>query len=326
MAVTNQMRQRDVGTVSVFVADQRVSDKSTRIRGSASLLDLVNLTPLMQRSRGAPEVVVALIDGPVAMGHPDLTRENIHKVPGSGSGACIQAGSAACMHGTFVAGILCAKRESPAPAICPGCTLLVRPVFRETATWRGVIPSATPEELASAIVECAKAGARVINLSVALAQPSMNGQRGLQQALGYAASRGVIVVAAAGNQGTIGSSAITRHPGVIPVVACDSRGRPMDESNLAHSIARRGLMAPGGPITSLGATGEPLSLGGTSVAAPIVTGAIALLWSEFPGATASEVKFAVSQANVPRRTTIVPRLLDAWRAYEAMASLPSAKF
>lgn len=325
MAMTNRMRQRNVSTVNRFVADQRVGDKSLGSRESANPLDLVNLTLLMQRFRGAPEVVVALIDGPVAMGHPDLTRENIREVSGSGSGACTQAGSAACMHGTFVAGILWAKRESPAPAICPGCTLLVRPVFDETATWRGVIPSATPEELASAIVECTKAGARVINLSVALAQPSMNGQRGLQQALGYAASRGVIVVAAAGNQGTIGSSAITRHPGVIPVVACDSRGRPMDESNLANSISRRGLMAPGEQITSLGATGKPLALGGTSVAAPLVTGAIALLWSEFPNATASEVKFALTQENVPRRTTVVPPLLDAWAAYEAMASLPSAK-
>ena len=325
MAVTNRVRQRNVGTVNVFVADHRVGDKSMRSRESPSPLDLVKLTPLMQRSHGAPEVVVALIDGPVAMGHPDLTRENIREVSGSGSGACTQAGSAACMHGTFVAGIFCAKRESQAPAICPGCTLLVRPVFDETTAWRGEIPSATPLELAKAIVECTKAGARVINLSVALAQPSMNGQRDLQQALDYAASSGVIVVAAAGNQGTIGSSPITRHPGVIPVVACDSRGRPMDKSNLANSISRRGLMAPGEQINSIGAMGEPLALGGTSAAAPIVTGAIALLWSEFPGVNASEVKFAVTQANMLRRTTVVPPLLDAWRAYGTMASLPSAK-
>ena len=49
------------------------------------------------------------------------------------------------------------------------------------------------------------------------------------------------MVAAAGNQGTLGSSAITRHPWVIPVVACDLRGRPMNESNLGSSIGRRGL-------------------------------------------------------------------------------------
>ena len=144
------------------------------------------------------------------------------------------------------------------------------------------MPSATPQELAAAIIECIDAGARVINLSLALAQPSTKGEQSLEEALNQAVRRGVIVVAAAGNQGTLGSSAITRHPWVIPVVACDVRGRPMNESNLGSSIGRRGLSAPGDGITSLGAEGQPLTLGGTSVAVPFVTGAIALLWSEFP--------------------------------------------
>jgi hypothetical protein len=60
-------------------------------------------------------------------------------------------------------------------------------------------------------------------------------------------------VAAAGNQGTLGSTAITRHLWVIPVVAYDLQGRPMDQSNLGSSIGRRGLGAPGDRITSLGA-------------------------------------------------------------------------
>ena len=64
----------------------------------------------------------------------------------------------------------------------------------------------------------------------------------------------------------------------------------MNESNLGSSIGSRGLSAPGGAITSLGATGKPLTLGGgTSVATPFVTGAIALLWSAFPTATAAQV-------------------------------------
>ena len=103
------------------------------------------------------------------------------------------------------------------------------------------MPSATPRELAAAIIECIDAGARVINLSLALAQPSIKGEQALEEALDQAVRRGVIVVAAAGNQGTLGSSAITRHPWVIPVVACDRRGRPMNDSNLGSSIGRRGL-------------------------------------------------------------------------------------
>jgi subtilisin family serine protease len=288
-------------------------------------LDLVNLTPLMERSSGRPEIKVGLIDGPVVIDHPELATESIQEVPGKLSGACAQASNAACMHGTFVAGILCAKRTSPAPAICPNCTLLVRPIFPETISGNGQVPSATPEELALAIVECIEAGARVLNLSAALAQPSSKGERKLEDALDYAARRGVIAVAAAGNQGTLGSSAITRHPWVIPVAACDLQGRPVSQSNLGSSIGRQGLRAPGEDITSLGTDSKPLTFGGTSAATPFVTGAIALLWSEFPAATAAEIRFAVTQAYAQRRTTVVPPLLDAWAAYQLMVAAHSGK-
>lgn len=283
----------------------------------ANPLDLVKLKSLMDLTSGKPEITVGLIDGPVVMNHPDLTGENIREVPGK-SGACARSSSAACTHGTFVAGILSGKRNSTAPAICPGCTLLVRPIFAETAQ-NEQMPSATPEELAVAIIDCIDADARVMNLSVALAQPSSKGERQLEEALDYAAKRRVIVVAASGNQGTVGSSAITRHPLVIPVVACDIQGRPINQSNLGSSIGRRGLCAPGDNITSLGAEGKPLKLGGTSVSAPFVTGAIALLWSAFPDASAAEIKLAMTQGNMLRRNTIVPPLLDAWAAYQVIA-------
>lgn len=182
------------------------------------------------------------------------------------------------------------------------------------------MPSATPQELAAAIIACIDAGARVINLSLALAQPSTKGEQALEEALNQTIRRGVIVVAAAGNQGTIGSTAITRHPWVIPVAACDLRGRPMNESNLGSSIGRRGLRAPGDGITSLGSEGQPVTLGGTSVAAPFVTGAIALLWSESPAATAAAVKLAITNSNSygRRQATVTPPLLDAWAAYKML--------
>jgi subtilisin family serine protease len=130
----------------------------------------------------------------------------------------------------------------------------------------------------------------------------------------------VIVVAAAGNQGTVGSSAITRHLWVIPVVACNLQGRPMNESNLGSSIGRRGLSAPGDAITSLSAEGQSLTLGGTSVAVPFVTGTVALLWSEFPAASAVQIKLAITQAYKPRRASVVPPLLDAWAAYQILST------
>jgi subtilisin family serine protease len=182
------------------------------------------------------------------------------------------------------------------------------------------MPSATPQELASAIVETIKAGARILNLSAALAQPSVKGEGELQSALDYAAQRSVIVVAAAGNQGMVGSSVITRHPWVIPVAGCDLQGQPRGQSNLGSSIGRRGLLAPAEGITSLGSEGDPVTFGGTSVAAPVVTGAFALLWSEFPVVPAAELLLAVRGARGRSRVGIVPPLLDAWSAHEVILS------
>src|SRR5450755_4681213 len=167
-------------------------------------LDLIKLPAVMERTSGKPEIMVGLLDGPVVTNHPDIESEHIREIPGSRRGACNQTESIACLHGTFVAGILSAKRSSDAPAICPNCTLLVRPIFVEARGGSLQMPSTTPEELATAILDSIRAGARVLNLSVALVHPSSTGQRELEDALDYAARRGVIVVAAAGNQGAIG--------------------------------------------------------------------------------------------------------------------------
>ena len=285
-----------------------------------SALDLVRLRALMERSQGRPEIAIASIDGPVALDHPDFAGAPIRELPGKAAGTCKVADSVACTHGTFVAGMLSARRGSAAPAICPGCTLLLRPIFGETRNGYGPMPSATPQELAEAIVESVDAGARIINLSSALVQPSPKAEGGLAAALDHAARRGVIVVAAAGNQGRVGSSAVTSHTWVIPVAACNIQGRPLSQSNLGSSIGRRGLAAPGESVTSLGTNGKPQTFGGTSAAAPFVTGAIALIWSEFPKATATQIKLAVTQAGTRGRGSIAPPLLDAWAAFEAVTS------
>jgi len=280
-------------------------------------LELVNLTALMDRGSGSSGLMIGLIDGPVATQHADLAGQRLQELPGKHRTRCADVTSTACRHGTFVAGILSARRDSLAPAICPGCRLLVCPVFAEASSPCEHMPSATPLDLAAAIVGCIDAGARVVNLSLALTQPSTRGEQALEEALHHAVRHDVIVVAAAGNQGTVGGSAITRHPWVIPVVACDLRGRPMNESNLGSSIGRRGLRAPGDAITSLGADGRPLSLTGTSVAAPFVTGAVALLWSEFPTATATQIKLAITQPRL-RPASVAPPLLDAAAAYQRL--------
>src|SRR6516164_5633969 len=282
-----------------------------------SALDAVNLAALMEQSAGQPKVVVGLIDGSVAVTHRDLATESIRILPQASDRAPEHASAAALRHGTFVAGILAAKRGSAAPAICPGCTLVVRPIFLQPSTANASTPSASPQDLAEAIIDCVEAGVRILNLSLSLAIVSPNREPQLVQALDHAAAHGTLVVAAAGNQGTIGGSPITRHPWVIPVVACDVAGRPLAVSNLGSSIARRGLMAPGEAVTSLGVNGQSLTGGGTSAATPFVTGTLALLLSMFPEASAAQAKLATTRADV-RRAAIVPPMLDAWSAYQTM--------
>lgn len=53
--------------------------------------------------------------------------------------------------------------------------------------------------------------------------------------------------------------------------------------------------------------------------APFRRGAIALLWSDFPGAGTDEEKLAITRFGRQSRNAVVPPLLDAWAAYETIS-------
>lgn len=265
---------------------------------SRALHGLVGLPPLMALSRGVPAVAVGVVDGPVA-DHPALAGVRLRRLGPPGPAA-----PDALRHGTFVAGVLA--------GICPGCTLLSRPIFGAPAAGGSV--ATTAEDLAAAIAECIAAGARVVNVSAALAEPSPNRLRALEQAADRAAAAGCLLVVAAGNQGAIGGSALTRHPWVIAVTACDAAGRPLALSNFAPTIGRGGIAAPGVGVESLAPGGGTTIAGGTSAAAPFVAGAAALLASLVPRASGAAIRHAL--CGPARRRSIVPPLLDAWGAYQ----------
>ena len=282
-------------------------------------LQQVMLASLMAVTAGSAQVVIGLIDGPVAKDHPGFASARLRELASAPNEKCLLTGSAACRHGTAVAGMLCASRQFLPSAICPECTLLVRPIFSASGSEAGAVPNAEPEALAGAIGDCIGASASVLNLSVSLGDASKSAENALSEALNYAARRGVLVVAAAGNDATIYSSAITRHPWVIPVTACDQAEVPLGTANLSSSVGRRGLLAPGERITSLGPNGQLMTLSGTSFAVPFVTGSIALLWSAFPDASAAEVRMAIVP-QTSRRAAIVPPMLDASAAYQRLAA------
>jgi subtilisin family serine protease len=289
-------------------------------------LNQTRLQSLLNISNGNPNISIGLIDGPVDFNHPAFQGSTIRGVKESQLAACKSASSIACKHGTFVAGILCAKRGVSAPAICPGCTLLLRPIFMDQTLNNSSnkdkdisFPSSTAEELSDAIIEVVDAQARIINLSLGLSSSSLMTYPVLQEAYDYARQHGAIIVAASGNQGNIGSISLLHNEWIIPVAACDEYGLLDPMSNFGRSIGTRGLLAPGINIMSTNSGGGYIKMSGTSFAAPFVTGAIALLWSVFPRATAAELINAIRRGTSAHlHRSIIPLLLNVETAYNLL--------
>lgn len=129
--------------------------------------------------------------------------------------------------------------------------------------------------LAFGILTAVNEGADVINLSLGTRSDSSI----LRAAIDYALSRDVMIVAAAGNEGVEGAAYPAAYPDVFSVAAVDARDRRTPFSNFGKVDA----VAPGYGLPSGWLDGEYVSLGGTSAAAPLVTGAVARLLSNEPG-------------------------------------------
>jgi hypothetical protein len=264
----------------------------------------------MASGSGDPSISIGIIDGPVDLAHPAFSSSSIRTVRSNQLAACQDARSEACSHGTAIAGILCAKRGLSAPAICPSCRFLFYPIFPERPKGAGGLVSATPAELARAIIETVDAGARIINLSLGVISANTSTYREVDEASDYAARRGVILVAAAGNQGRMGFLPLLNHPWIIPVASCDSSGSITPESNISPTIGKRGLRAPGVNILTTAPGGDFALVSGTSAAAAFATGGIALLWSESPATPALEMRTIVLRSATREHLSTIPPLLN----------------
>lgn len=136
--------------------------------------------------------------------------------------------------------------------------------------------------LAFGILTAVNEGADVINLSLGTRSDSSI----LRAAIDYAVSRDVMIIAAAGNDGVEGAAYPAAYPDVFSVAAVDARDRRAPFSNFGKVDA----VAPGYGLPSAWLDGEYVSLGGTSAAAPLVTGAVARLLSNDPGMKPPELR------------------------------------
>lgn len=271
----------------------------------------IGLEALIANGPGARRIVVGMIDGPVDMSHPDLRDAEIRSIGPAADAACTVAESPACQHGTMVAGVLVASRSSRAPGLCPGCTLLVRPIFCEALDLESC-PLVTPDHLSTALGEVMAAGARIVNMSVGLADSGARSSSSLRLAYDNARRKGVLLVAASGNHGTSNVNPLFDHPWVISVAAADPDGRVSSQSNQAG-----GVLAPGVDVMSTAPGGGYRSMTGTSMAAPFVTGALALLWSQWPEAAPEQLRRAILPVGAGRSGRSPP-LLNAEAARQAL--------
>jgi len=123
----------------------------------------------------------------------------------------------------------------------------------------------------------------------AIINASFGGPRSdlMDAAIAETVSRGILTVAAAGNDT---ANACTQSPASAPAVitvgATDPRDRQAGFSNYGSCLD---TWAPGVGISSVGLLGQESVLSGTSMAAPAVTGVAAVLWSLYPTADAADI-------------------------------------
>lgn len=135
--------------------------------------------------------------------------------------------------------------------------------------------------VAQGILAAVDAGAQVINLSLGADQPSTV----LTRAIDYAVARGVVLVAAAGNDQAAQLSWPAADPRVVSVGAVDAVGQQVIFSNSGPQLQ---LTAPGYGLQTAWTDGTRVLFDGTSGSAPIVAGAIAAVMSQTNGLTATQ--------------------------------------
>ncbi|MFF9016998.1 S8 family serine peptidase [Streptomyces sp. NPDC014870] len=222
---------------------------------------------------GSPEVRVAVLDGPVDMEHPCFAGANLTRMPTLVSDPA--GPGPMSLHGTHVTSLLFGQPPSSVPGLVPRCTGLLLPVFRESPDGR--VTRVPQLDLARAVEQAVEAGAHVINISGGERTPAGTPNSMLERALRLCEDRGVLVVAAVGNDGCDCLQAPAATPSVVAVGAADATGVPLGINNWGAAYRLNGVLAPGQDIQGAAPDGGLALLTGSSFAAPAVTGVVALL-------------------------------------------------
>ena len=197
-------------------------------------------------------------------------------------------------HGTMMAGILVAKQYFI--GLAPDVDLLVAKALPADGT-------GSDATVAEAIDWCTNSNADVISLSLGGAPsgvPAFFGGSDSEEAVGNALQQGIVVVAAAGNDGESGDDNDVASPGIVENAICvgavDTQGNIWEGSSVGDNNGRLlppmlprfdpdqkpALVAPGEQVPVILPDGQWGLASGTSASTVYVSGAIALMFEAHP--------------------------------------------
>lgn len=299
--------------VEMLVSDLHPNDMAFNYHDCSWQYEPIQAYDAWDITTGSNDVIVAVIDSYFDLYHPDLDEVKIvhpYSVERGNNNVLptpdlINSDQGSFVHGTHVAGIIFGEinNSEGACGIAPSCK------FMPISLGSNLTSYAQIEGILYAIYK----GAKVINLSIGMYfNPQMVRRMSLADQVEIAKrefkekedlwdyifklceERNVTIVWAAGNQNILSAMDVSkRNPNTIRVEAVDQSLHKAEYSNFGvlpnYGIENSTIAAPGSGIVSTIPYGDYLPLDGTSMAAPIVTGAVALMKSINANLTNEEI-------------------------------------
>lgn len=251
-------------------------------------LSTINSSKTLDSSNQKKEIKVAVVDTGVDYNHPDLKDRVLRN-----SGYNFIDNSREVMddnwHGTHVAGIIAAnaKNNIGISGVVGDFDVKIIPV--KVLNNEGLGSS---DIMAMGIKYAADAGADIINFSVGFDVKDSY----IEEAIKYARSKGVFVVVSSGNNGiNADNSSPAGDEGAYTVASINSINERSLFSNYGYSVK---ISAPGEGILSTVPGGGYDYRNGTSMAAPFVAGAAAMMKAVNPNLSAEDIEIILNRTAV----------------------------
>ncbi len=223
---------------------------------------------------------VGIVDTGIDQTHPDLAGKTAACATSYTAGTALVPGACADDngHGSHVAGTITANTNNGqgVAGVSPSSSLVI---CKALATAAG---TGLTSDIANCLNWTSQQGVKVISMSLGGGDSAT-----LKQAVQTASNRGVLLIAAAGNDGDSTLNYPAAYPEVMSVAATDDRDHRASFSNANSDVE---IAAPGVNVLSTYAGGLYMELSGTSMATPHVSGVAAVLFTQTPSATAASVR------------------------------------